>query len=568
MQTRILLSLLLTLTSCYRADAPAVPTPYEGDDADAIPTAGQAKSYSSEKGAIGGIQGSLPTVDSDSLKSGDTSLPSMSKPVVIMSEDEPFESPPKNPADSVDSLNHRVITLNPNAKRGTWEGFGANLGPWANAIGGSEYQDTYADLFFSNRNTEFASVVLPGLGLSIVRYGIGGGGRSDDDVETQEAVPVDFPAYRHIEGYWINPMSKAIESPSFDWSRDANQRSLMSAARDRGIAHFEFFSLSPMWWMTLENTTVGGTINSAARFAEYLSAVVENAREAWDIPVSSLAPFNEPGSDRWRLNGQETGIPLNSPSMIEVLRALQEQFLSRGLTKTVSLAGPDESSPRASLDRHEELKANALDIYQKINVHTADRGKPSRDVQAKESLQKSAADKRIWVSDHSETDGDGMSLATSIVEDIRSMRATAWIYGQPVDQMNGQGLVMGNLDGKGAPGRPLGITTKHYMLAQFSRFIRPGQELIASSDDKSLIAYDFDSHRLSMVILNSTKTQQNVDIDLSAFSRWSQSISHVVTRGDGKKVWKAQSVSVFKKKVRVAVEPGSVASVEILDAFL
>ena len=55
---------------------------------------------------------------------------------------------------------------------GTWEGWGSSLAWWARAIGGTANADYYADLIYTTNMTDG----LPGLGLNIVRYNIGGGG--------------------------------------------------------------------------------------------------------------------------------------------------------------------------------------------------------------------------------------------------------------------------------------------------------------------------------------------------------------------------------------------------------
>ncbi|MES2745436.1 MAG: glycoside hydrolase [Bdellovibrionota bacterium] len=574
MQKRVLVSLVLALSSCSRVVAPSVPNAYVPTTADARPTIKKGNVYTGEDGSLGSIAGTLPSgAETDPLITGGTELPMMNEPVVKMPEEVPIETDPKVPVDPLpEPRSFRTITVIPTENRGTWEGFGAKLGAWANAVGASDYQDIYADLFFTNKNTAFTNTVLPGLGLNIVRYGIGGGGRESDIMDRAEINPLDLAAYRDVEGFWIDPISDDRDSMSFDWSRDANQRSLLLAAKERGISNFEFFSLAPMWWMTKESTTVGGTLQNPQAFAKYLSSVVQYARDDWMIPVTSLAPFNEPTSDRWTLKGSEPGIKLNSAGLAAILVELYKEFAVRDLTSTVTLSGFDEGTPRAGLVLQEELNAKSPDVFEKINIHTSDRAGPSRDVKSKEALRISAGEKRIWVSDHSDGESDGMSLATSIVEDIRSMKATAWIYGQPVDTMSSRGLVLSNFDmsdaEEGVRGRPIGISVKHYILAQFSRFIRPGQQIIGGSDDKSLLAYDAESQRLSVVILNTTKLQQDVDIDLSAFKSWSQSIAHVVTRGDGMKVWKAKSVGVFSKKIRVTVEPGSVSSLEIPEALL
>src|SRR5579872_322812 len=123
-----------------------------------------------------------------------------------------------------------TLTIDKHENRGTWQGWGCSLCWWANAVGGSTYQDLYADLFFTQKTIPFMGVDLPGLGLNIVRYNVGGGGRSDNTGGATENIPPKFPWFKHIEGYWVNWYDKASSSKSWDWSRDANQRSMLLAA--------------------------------------------------------------------------------------------------------------------------------------------------------------------------------------------------------------------------------------------------------------------------------------------------------------------------------------------------
>lgn len=568
MQKQLVVGLWLVLSACSRVAIPSLPISAKSSDQKAKPI------YTGEDGSLGSIEGTLPAgSDTDPLESGETDLPISKDPVVKMPEEIPKPTDPMEiPSDPVsDPASFRTISVNPSENLGIWEGFGVNLGSWANAVGASDFQDVYADVLFTQKNTAFNNSVLPGLGLSIVRYAIGGGGRENDFADFVEIKPLDFAPHRNLEGYWINGDSEDLSSQSFDWTRDANQRSMMTAAKDRGIRNFEFYSQAPMWWMTEERNSFGGLVTDLGLYSKYLSSVVEYARNEWNIPVASLSPFNEPSSDRWASNPAEQGSNFSVLRQGEVLGKLKEEFSLRGLESSVSFSGSDEASSKAALESHLGLKSAGLDIYEKINVHTADRGQASRDLKGKEGLRLSAGEKRIWVSEHSDSEIDGLSLAASIIEDVKALKATAWIYGQGVDAQGSRGLLYGNFDMAaevGVRGKPSAVSVKHFILAQFSRFVRPGQQIISGGDKESLVAYDPTTRRLSLVILNNSKIAQDVDVDLSMFNGFSTAISHVVSRGDGMKVWKAKSVGVFSRKIRVNVEGGSVSSLEIPDVVL
>src|SRR3954468_11723613 len=64
-----------------------------------------------------------------------------------------------------------TIAVNPATKYGTWEGWGTSLAWWANVFGA---RDDFADIFFTTKSVTYSGRTLPGLGLNIARYNLGG----------------------------------------------------------------------------------------------------------------------------------------------------------------------------------------------------------------------------------------------------------------------------------------------------------------------------------------------------------------------------------------------------------
>ncbi len=129
----------------------------------------------------------------------------------------------------------------------------------ANGVGLTPWQTLYADILFTQKSVAWDDrLSLPGLGLSLIRYNIGGGSATDQEGEVlplpsnpsrQAAVDYDFwkHRYKKIEGFQVFPPKP--ESPAqavYDWQRDARQRSILKLAQARGVTHIEFFSDSPM----------------------------------------------------------------------------------------------------------------------------------------------------------------------------------------------------------------------------------------------------------------------------------------------------------------------------------
>ena len=63
------------------------------------------------------------------------------------------------------------ITVTPGTSYGSWEGWGTSLAWWANVFGD---RDDFADIFFTTKSVTYNGKSLPGLGLNIARYNLGG----------------------------------------------------------------------------------------------------------------------------------------------------------------------------------------------------------------------------------------------------------------------------------------------------------------------------------------------------------------------------------------------------------
>lgn len=115
----------------------------------------------------------------------------------------------------------------------TIEGFGAAGAWWAQDVGGwpDAQRNHVADLLFDREK---------GAGLSIYRYNIGGGNGEN----------IADP-WRRAETFEETPRQ-------YDWTRDANARWMLRAARDRGVGQFVAFVNSPPARMTHSGLTTGG----------------------------------------------------------------------------------------------------------------------------------------------------------------------------------------------------------------------------------------------------------------------------------------------------------------------
>lgn len=420
-----------------------------------------------------------------------------------------------------------TTTITPGTSWGAWDGWGCSLAWWANQFGTrTDLSDTVFTTNSVNLTTNTGTYALPGLGLNIVRYNIGGSGSG-------MTIPSSMPAWKQIQGYWLNWNSDNPASSSFNWYTDSNQRNALWNARNRGADFFEAFSNSPMWWMCYDSSSAGSTTNGAEnlqswnydQFAKYLAIVVKYAHDNWGVNFTSVEPFNEPSAGWWNFNGagqEGSNVYTSTGTQQAVLNDLRSELNSRGLSN-VGISASDGNSPDQALSTWNALDSGTRGNIAQINTHGYSGQNAYRGSNRGPLYQAaSAAGKRLWMSEYGESDGSGLTMAQSILLDMNQLHPSGWVYWQPFDS-GGWGLIQSN-PGDNWIGAP---NAKYYVLAQFSRHIRQGMTIIGSGDANTVAAYDPSGHKLTLVTLNGS-TAQWINYDLSRFS----SVSGPITRWD------------------------------------
>jgi galactan endo-1,6-beta-galactosidase len=459
----------------------------------------------------------------------------------------------------------RTVLVDSASQGGIWEGWGCSLAWWANQFG---RRDDLADVFFSLKaadlTTDTGSYRLPGLGFNIARYNIGGTSAAPA-FGRRAVIPETMPPFRQIQGFWLDGASDDPDSPSFHWSADACQRAMLVKARERGADRFEAFSNAPMWWMCRNDSTAGsddGKDNLDARhrkiFARYLAIVARRARDEWGIHFGTVEPFNEPSAYWWKFPGTQEGCAVAVAAQEEVIRALRSELDARGLSR-VGIAASDENTVDEALKTWNGMTPQTRSLIDCVNVHgyygqRAYRG-PNR---AELHKAVSAAARRLWLSEYGERDGSGATMARSIALDVNEMRVTAWVYWQPLDS-GGWGLVQSN-PGDNWIGPP---NPKYYVLAQYSRHIRPGMVLLGTDDTDTVAAYDHAKQRLVLVTLNAGEDTR-VAYDLRGFEEAAGPASlWVSSTGEGERYTRLKDVA-FDNGILAVGQPGrSVQTVEV-----
>lgn len=412
---------------------------------------------------------------------------------------------------------------------GTFQGWGTSMGWWGNRIGYSdELSQLAAEAFYSE----------DGLSLDIVRYNVGGGDAPGHNHVTRSDSKMPCFAQPTVDssGEFVRDANGDIEY-TYNWEADFNQVNALRKIKEQNKdVHIEGYTNSPPWFMTVSGCSSGG-VNASENlapenfdiFARFIGDVAEHfAGEG--LAFDSYSPMNEPNPDNryWGAysNKQEGNSVALGEHQSGLITAVKNEFISRNIPTLV--VGPDETGIDQTITAYEKLSDGAKAALDRIDTHTY--GGSRRD-----QLKKLAANagKNLWMS---EVDGNwnGFQLAERIILDMNGMQPSAWVMWDIIDvhkdakftDPNGKNA---EKDSYVARRRPLWgvsmtdhdkaelvLTNKYYAFGQFTKFINPGDTIIASSDS-TLAAYNKESGDIKIVALNSSDRDKQYVFDLSQF---------------------------------------------------
>lgn len=406
----------------------------------------------------------------------------------------------------------QTATLVPSRTYGTWEGWGVSLAWWAKAFGNNA---NLADIFFTKNQVTYRGAAIPGLGFNIVRYNAGatsfepsGGQRI---VQSSGITPA-----RQIDAFWINSADSDPASASWNWTVDTHQRNLLQLAKSRGANIFELFSNSPVWWQCA-NHNPSGSSNGVAdnlgstnygQHVTYLATVARHAKDSWGINFQSVEAFNEPSSGYWvGPSGSQEGCHIGAVAQAAIVPLLRAKLNNLGLGD-VSVSASDETSYDLAVSTWNSFSNSVRSQVKRINVHGYQGGGGDRVGLYNLAV---AGGKGLWNSEYGDGDGTGKSLASNLILDLRFLHPTAWVYWQAID-IKGWGLITGD----NTAVTTAEVSQKYYVLAQFTRHIRPGFVLLETGTDYAVAAYNAASRTLVIVAIN-WGAAQYLNFELAAF---------------------------------------------------
>ncbi|MDW5324375.1 glycoside hydrolase [Plantactinospora sp. KLBMP9567] len=454
-----------------------------------------------------------------------------------------------------------TITIDPRADYGGWEGWGTSLAWWANVFGD---RDDFADIFFTTRSVAYNGATLPGLGLNIARYNLGACSWNSVDGETMVASP-NIPRFKQIEGFWQDWHNEDPASSAWNWNVDAKQRAALAKAVQRG-AIAELFANSPMWWMCLNHNPSGaanGGLNLQSwnhrQHALHLAVTARYARDRWGVTFRTVDPFNEPSSNWWRADGTQEGCHIDATTQRSVLANLRTELDRQGLTG-VAISASDETSYDLARNTWNSFDAGTRAVVRQVNVHGYQGASGRRDLLYSDVR---AAGKILWNSEAGDSDGTGITMARNLCLDWRWLHPTAWCYWQVMDPSAGWAAIQYDFNTL----RAGAVQPKYYVLAQFTRHIRPGMRIIDTGVDHAVAGYDPGARRLVIVAVN-PGAAQTLTFDMSGFGQVTGGSGGLVPRwstvpAGGDRYTERQDTRVDGKRVSVAFPAASVQTLQV-----
>ncbi|MCW8376612.1 RICIN domain-containing protein [Streptomyces justiciae] len=476
-----------------------------------------------------------------------------------------------------------TVHIDPSYQQQKFEGWGTSLVWFANATGGypEPIRRRLVDMLFGE----------DGLNLNIARYNIGGGNAPDVRKDYMKAGATMEGFWKAPEGItqkdmdWWNP----DDPEHWDWDADANQRWWVDQIKDK-VTTWEAFSNSPPWFQTVSGYVSGGFNSSADQirtdtvddFATYLVRVAERIEQEHGIDFDTIDPLNEPNTSYWgtqlgadgqptggRQEGAHAGPGLQQKVVLALDKALQ------GATTDARVSAMDETNPGIFTTNWNAYGADARAAVDQLNVHTYGTGQrtSARDI-AKGS------DKPLWMSEVEGTWGTGtdftgmepgLGIATRMVDDMRELEPSAWVFWQPIEDSIPQAAAGKNWGSIHVPFNctaddtletcPIKANSKFHTIRNFTHYIRPGDHFVKVDDTSSVAAVAASGRSATVVHVNSGTTARSVTLDLSRFGkvRPGATVTPVVTSADGALV-EGDPVRVTGRTATLTVPAKSVTS--------
>ena len=99
-------------------------------------------------------------------------------------------------------------------------------------------------------------------------------------------------------------------------------------------------------------------------------------------------------------------------------------------------------------------------------------------------------------------------------------------------------------------------------MAQFTRFLRPGNRIIGNNDHNTIVAYAAAGKRVSFITVN-YYTPQKIKYDLTGIILASSSATVTATNTDGTKLFFTYSVPISNMTIIIDAEANTIYSIRV-----
>jgi galactan endo-1,6-beta-galactosidase len=278
-----------------------------------------------------------------------------------------------------------------------------------------------------------------------------------------------------------------------------------------------------------------------------MATVAQRAADHWGITFTTVEPFNEPLSTWWKSTGTQEGCHFSTGLQATIIDLLRQELDARGLT-SMAIAASDCNRYDEAVSNWNAFNALTRAKVGQINVHGYQYSSGNR---AGVYAAARAAEKPLYNSEYGESDVSGLKLAASVHRDFWTLHPTVWAHWQ----------TMGSAWGTFTDTQ---TNPKHYVIAQYSRHIRPGMLILESSSESTVIAYDATAQKLVLVVAN-VGAAQDYRFDLGRFGsadgpvvRWL-----TVTGSGGERYVRHDDVAITNQQFSMSLPSGSVETFEI-----
>jgi O-glycosyl hydrolase len=301
-------------------------------------------------------------------------------------------------------------------------------------------------------------------------------------------------------------------------------------------------------------------------YAAYLTEVTKHFRDTWGITFDLVDPLNEPEVVGWAQTGMQEGASFDRSSQDEIVNRFGQSLAAEGLTET-RVAAPDGYSVANTNSAFLSYSDSAKNYVSTLTTHTYG-GTPDE----KRALRDTASsyNKKLWMSEVG-SGGAGpdptavqpaINLASQIVSDMMYLRPTAWIQWDGIEswemnvrQNTSWGLIWGNYED---PNHTYTVAKQYYGYGNFSKFIRPGYQIIDSGDPQTLAAYDPVGRSVVLVAYNDTNRARSIRYDLGKFTKITTATPY---RTSGtKNLEQLPGVAVNSNQLSVTLDPKSITT--------